>query len=277
MLTMITANWTAEALKCIIFENKFCWTQEYGGWSTTAGACLAFVVSFLFLYKYRWDFVPIKNFSEEEVRPHRCLIIPISSPWRRGKERDVEIINAENGKFRISVKNMDTGDFVKIPQNKLSDDIDRLEGTGWSWQQLLRGIEKHVENNKLEQIYLIGSPDTKTMKGSHSVLNVAESIIRDYIQRIKKIHKHQQPVDFEVFNSLTDALNKAISTFKEEGYHENDIIIDITGGQKTTSIAGAAVTLDNKVTFQYVQTNPDEKGEYKVLAYDVVIQSPPSL
>ena len=40
---------------------------------------------------------------------------------------------------------------------------------------------------------------------------------------------------------------------KELGYSEKEIIIEVTGGQKTTSIAGAAATLNNQVIFQYVQ------------------------
>lgn len=59
----------------------------------------------------------------------------------------------------------------------------------------------------------------------------------------------------------------------EEKISEEDIIIDVTGGQKTTSIAGALVTLNSQVTFQYVQTNEP----YNVVAYDVVIQSPVSI
>jgi len=72
---------------------------------------------------------------------------------------------------------------------------------------------------------------------------------------------------------LIAAFNKAIDVFKEQGIAEREIIIDITGGQKTVSIAGAVVTLNKNVTFQYVQTIPDESGKHKILAYDVIIQS----
>jgi hypothetical protein len=50
---------------------------------------------------------------------------------------------------------------------------------------------------------------------------------------------------------------------------EQDIIIDVTGGVKTASIAGASITFNTQVTFQYVQTFPP----YEVYAYDVVYQS----
>jgi hypothetical protein len=52
--------------------------------------------------------------------------------------------------------------------------------------------------------------------------------------------------------------------------NERDIIIDVTGGFKTTSIAGASITFNSQVTFQYVQTLPPNE----VYAYDVVYQPP---
>lgn len=66
-----------------------------------------------------------------------------------------------------------------------------------------------------------------------------------------------------------DAINAIIQIVKEEGAEENDIIIDVTGGQKTASIAASLATLHNKVTFQYVQTNPP----YEVFAYDVISEN----
>jgi hypothetical protein len=51
-------------------------------------------------------------------------------------------------------------------------------------------------------------------------------------------------------------LQEAVSVCEKEGYDEDDIIIDVTGGFKTASIAGAMVTLNRHVCFQYVGTVP---------------------
>jgi hypothetical protein len=64
----------------------------------------------------------------------------------------------------------------------------------------------------------------------------------------------------------------ALEKLIQAGFNEQDIVIDITGGQKTTSIAGAVVTFNSQVTFQYVQTD----DPYDVLIYDVVVRMPVS-
>jgi hypothetical protein len=46
---------------------------------------------------------------------------------------------------------------------------------------------------------------------------------------------------------------------------ENEIIIDVTGGLKPTSIAGAAMTLSRNVTFQYVHTGTGKVREFDLL------------
>ena len=48
-------------------------------------------------------------------------------------------------------------------------------------------------------------------------------------------------------------------------FTDKDIVIDVTGGTTMASIAGSSSTLNTRVTFQYVQTNPP----HEVYAYDV--------
>jgi hypothetical protein len=61
-------------------------------------------------------------------------------------------------------------------------------------------------------------------------------------------------------------LRQVIEAAKNEHLADRDIMIDVTGGQKTASIAGASVTLNNDVVFQYVQTGGDPP---EVFAYDL--------
>ncbi|MDR4497190.1 MAG: hypothetical protein MRK02_04590 [Candidatus Scalindua sp.] len=57
----------------------------------------------------------------------------------------------------------------------------------------------------------------------------------------------------------------------EEKYiSENEIMVDITGGQKPTSIVGISVTFNRKIKAQYVQTG----DPYDVLSYDVILHNP---
>lgn len=75
--------------------------------------------------------------------------------------------------------------------------------------------------------------------------------------------------DFESFDELTRAVWYLLRQFKDRGYRDRDIMIDITGGQKPTSIVGAAVTFNRKIKAQYIQTN----DPWEVLSYDVIHES----
>ncbi len=270
--TLFTGSWASDALQGgLPFKEFWTFPPQYV-WVVRLAIIAFFIFSFLMLYQYRISFFPVKSLSRDEVTPHKCLIIPVSTPYPVNKADDV-LIRVENGAHKISVKK--TGTMIEVPQQDITHDIQLLEGTRWSWQQMLRCIEPHKD--RLKHIYLIGSPclagDEK--KGSYNSLCAAEFLINCYLKNSNvKVHKHPAPVDFEDFDGLTDAFNKAIAGFRQEGISEKHIIIDITGGQKPASIAGAIVTLDKNVTFQYVQTIPDTAGKYKVLAYDAIIQPP---
>ncbi|MGC8555268.1 MAG: hypothetical protein ACP5NA_07275, partial [Candidatus Acidulodesulfobacterium sp.] len=82
-------------------------------------------------------------------------------------------------------------------------------------------------------------------------------------------------VDFEQFEDVYKIFIKIINKIQEIGKQygkeimEHEIAIDITGGQKPISIAGALATLNRKTRIIYVNTN--NKTEIKEI--DAVIQS----
>lgn len=270
--TLFTGSWASDALQGgLPFKEFWTFPPQYA-WVVRLAIIAFFIFSFLMLYQYRISFFPVKSLSRAEVVPHKCLVIPVSTPYPLNKADDV-LICVENGAYKISVQK--EGTMIEVPQKDITHDIQLLEGTRWSWQQMLRCIEPHKD--RIKHIYLIGSPcpDGEEKKGSYNSLCAAEFLINHYLKNSDvKVRKHPFPVDFEDFDGLTNAFNKAIAEFKLEGISEKHIIIDITGGQKPASIAGAIVTLDKNVTFQYVQPKPDKSGKYKVLAYDAIIQPP---
>lgn len=56
-----------------------------------------------------------------------------------------------------------------------------------------------------------------------------------------------QGFDFEEFDRLSHALWFLLSEFKKNKYKEEEIMIDITGGQKPTSVIGASMTFNLKI------------------------------
>ena len=223
-------------------------------------------ILFFILYHLRSAFLNIYLLYRHPCEPHKGLIMMVSTPSPPPQKSNSNW-KVQNGTTEVTL----SGD--------LSKDIDSLEDAKskspplkWNWQQLLRALVPHKD--KITHIYLLGSPDPN---GSYKWLDSASEIIKCYMNNVEVI-KYDKPVDFEDFDSLLESINLCINKLKEKKIKDKDIIIDITGGMKTASVAGAIATLNTRVTFQYVATNPDPKtGEYMVWAYDVSIQSPVSI
>lgn len=78
----------------------------------------------------------------------------------------------------------------------------------------------------------------------------------------------EQGFNFEHFDILSATIRELIETLKEHhGLRDSDIQIDVTGGQKPTSIVAAAVTFRSSVEAQYVCTNDTNR----VVSIDVVV------
>lgn len=157
------------------------------------------------------------------------------------------------------------------------------ESLRWTWEMPLRAIHHHV--NTLRTLTLICS------KESISQVNFFVEICTQYrIKTLEKIfllaQKDGRPVlvdsfsinnlsalhgfDFQSFDELSQAIWYFIRVFKKKGYPEHQIMIDITGGQKPTSIVGASMTFNRAIKAQYVSTNEP----WNVLSYDIMLTSP---
>jgi hypothetical protein len=259
--TIVTGSWVADGLKGEALFSE--WFPDLKEWKllATLGALMLFLLSIIWLYNYRKVFLAVKTLEQlYSCKPHACLILLMSTP------------NIVPSGFSFPLKIIDKSGYeTTLKGVSLKEDIEALNSINyWNWQQLLRGIIPH--QSSLKYPYLIGSKDSGRMKGSFGFLDNAETLIKKYCPYVKKIFKAEVPVNFEDLKELTKIIYTAVQELKELKIDEEDIIIDVTGGQKTTSIAGAVVTLNSQVTFQYVQTNEP----YNVVAYDVVIQSPVS-
>lgn len=246
MLTILSAGWAADAIKGdVLFglEDK----KVYVAVLVT----LLFFIAFLWLYLKRLDFLSVRTLLQEEVVPHKAIVILLSPSEPR---LPVKIVDGFKFMYDKTLKVDLTGE-----SRNIEEDIDKLNKIRWNWQQILRGLVPHMSS--LEHVYLVGS---KGDTGSFKDLNKAKAFIGKYLNNIKII-KHDRAVDFENFDMLVKALEKAILLLKKHDLSERDIVIDVTGGHKTTSIAGAMITINSVVTFQYVQTLPP----FKVWGYDV--------
>ena len=192
---------------------------------------------------------------------------------------------------------------LKLTQdiNKDIEEIERLKQKDppvkWQWEMPLRAIRHHLET--LETVTVICSKEsilqvnlflkicknyTPLEKMNFYVL-AQESGCTELIcvssppdtnplkyydfESFKKRADSLQGYNFEDFNEIVDIMDILLQKFRSKKYSEKDTMIDITGGQKPTSIVGAAMTFNLKIKAQYVQTNKP----WQVLSYDVVLAS----
>ncbi|MBI4377976.1 MAG: hypothetical protein HY578_02645 [Nitrospinae bacterium] len=263
--TFITGSWLADGLKGeALFIDWFPVLKDYQI-IVTFVILMLFLASFFWLFYHRQSFYPVRRLSQHPCEPHAYLILLLTSP-------NISLPSPFTFPLKVTDRH---GKTATLDGKSLRSDILALNSLDfWNWQQVMRGLEPHTN---LQRVYLIGSADSKRIKGSFYFMSQAEALIKQYLPSVKKVDKVNEPINFEDFEKLVKTIEDIIEIFKKEGLKEKDIIIDITGGQKIPSIAGAAVTLRREVTFQYVRTDPVYDDIRDVQAYDVIIQSPASL
>lgn len=135
-----------------------------------------------------------------------------------------------------------------------------------SWEMPYLAIEYH---QKLKNLFVITSSDSKkekeTIPGTtHLFSDFKEFVKRAFPDReidIDVVELSPGGVDFEdvkaVFNVIENFYKKSETKPKE-------VLVDITGGKKTNSIAGGIATLAMGRRFQYIGTNDKQVNAYNV-------------
>ncbi len=127
-----------------------------------------------------------------------------------------------------------------------------------SWRMPLEAIKYH--RPKLKKVVVIASEKSSKHFGSFKEL-VKEVFGED----VSSMLVERRVESFEDIKGLFDTLNKIYEELREDHFRDRDVIIDITGGQKTSSIAAAFMTAYyNDREFEYVSTE-----DYTVKSYDV--------
>ncbi len=247
LLTLVLAGITVNLLTgSVLLAGLVPGPETHRGWSL-AGVAAAFALSAYALFHKRADFQAVRTLSQRPARPHQGLVLLLSPPSLP--------LEDDGPGFRVGG--------VALTGTDLDADVEALSAVRWSWQQLLRALRPHRDS--LRHVYLIGSGGHR---GSFAHLPDAERLVRAYLPGAA-VHRVACAVDFEHLGELQECVAAAVSLLLEKGLRKEEVMIDVTGGQKTASIAGAVITLNSNVTFQYVQTNPP----FEALEYDLEIRS----
>lgn len=251
---LITSSWTADILQRLI-EDKDPWYQE--NWYLSLvyfGSWLLFTIG---LYHSRNHFIPTKTLYETRPTAHKVLIMLVSTPSLK-VAFDNHILRLTDGKTEIKCA--------------ISDDLDEMiehikEFAGsWNWRQNMRSLAVHQQ--KLEKVILIGSVDDKG-KGSVENLDEMTALLKPYAPKAEFHDNRESPCNFNQLEELRNTIVKWANEMVKQGYQQKDIIVDVTSGTKTASIAAALATLILKdVEFQYIP-NPSSDPQ----AYNVVVTS----
>ena len=174
---------------------------------------------------------------------------------------------------------------------KILEDLQQHGRLRWNWTPLLRAIKPH---GALRKVVLVGSRDAleyrpiqidalgnradlvpgfkvslEAGKGSLDYLPRCQSLLAPYLPA-GAVSMWHEAVNFEDFNDLTMTLHRILkSEFSE--FPKAGVVLDVTGGQKVASIAAAALTLNNEMRFQYVQTGKP----FGVVPYDLINEELP--
>lgn len=181
--------------------------------------------------------------------------------------------------------------FLSIPTQDRKDDINSIDQIiknhaltsqealkqldKHSWVMPLKGLEPH--QSRLNKVIVISSKDSPGKdNGTYRHLDLFRKLVQKcFGETIPVIGLEgfdpelAKGIDFEEETSkLVDVIEKIYQSLATEKYATRDILIDITSGQKTSSIIGAAVSLADGRLFQYVSTQT-KKVEFFDLAYQI--------
>lgn len=224
------------------------------------------------------QYLPVRHLKHGSTAARKALVMAVSTPNDHellDGGREVQCLKLPAGcddcKNAIKLEEGQHGcrtftDGHLLLSGNIATDIEKLNGTRFNLQQVLRALSPHLGDN-LKAVRLLGSPGEK---GSALLLE-------DYKQLIRRYAPHasvtvQPPVDFEQIDAMYRAINAAVDGITDQdALKESDIVVDVTGGQKTASIAAALATLHRgKLEFQYVSMLPPNN----VLTFNMVAETP---
>jgi hypothetical protein len=143
------------------------------------------------------------------------------------------------------------------------------------WRMPLEAIAYHLD--RLEKVILV--PSKETEKYVSTFQELTKTLTQSYSSRKQRKEievlsinefnaSFSKYIDSESVEDQNDIINKVLNQLTGETKIKcEDIIIDITGGKKISSIAGAIVALGMGWRFEYVSTT-----DYRLREYDITIE-----
>ena len=226
---------------------------------------VALLVSAVFGVAYMWILIRRARraatedvtVSAQEVHVPKCRAVILFLSYRRGKTPVTDWL--EDSRFR--------GGIVNPEISKIMD-----PGTHESWRMPVEGMAIHYPN--IERVIVFTSSDyvkdpvkKEIDEGSYRQYPQFKQLVEklfegtgrevkvtDLCRFFKGRKEFENGVDFEDARILVGALVAVYRKLHEEKYQNKEIMVDVTGGPKVTTVAGAAIVLGKDQVFQYIST-----------------------
>ena len=148
--------------------------------------------------------------------------------------------------------------------SKLQDAValcDRIKAEANSFVNLQPLLRLVITATGLKKLVLICSAE------SQDDFKLVKSLLQQHFGMAHlEIETNLKPLDIENVGAIYQHLDQEIGQLQKT-FHDNQIIVDTTGGQKPPSIAAAAITLHNNMRCCYVSTANGKVYTYQ-LRYD---------
>lgn len=175
-------------------------------------------------------------------------------------ERGIEVISEEPGKVDVLAvflsplnRKLKPGHIEDaLSNNEL--DKNTLEGT--EWEMPIKAIEYHLD--KLKSVYVF------TSKQTTKLMPLFTETIKRLFPSIEVVEYKPGGIEFQDIKEVFESVEELYRNLKAKNIKEESILVDITGGQATNSIAAAIATLAIGRKFQYVSTR-----DKKIYCYDI--------
>ncbi len=190
--------------------------------------------------------------------------------WRYSEEAKYEVFEDFPEKKKVLIPFLSN---VRGNEKTVMDEIEKLRelstveekiekvnesSTIKSWRMPLEAIKYHKP--RLERVIVI------TSDKSSKHFNAFKELLKEVFgKEVSDMLVEKKVKSFENIKELFNALNEIYKELREDKFRDRDTIIDITGGQKTSSVAAAFMTAYySDREFEYVSTE-----DYTVKSYDV--------
>ncbi len=145
-----------------------------------------------------------------------------------------------------------------------------------SWRMPAEAIAYHHGHGWLRHVVVIPSCDTEKRPGTWREVDEFRATITPLLwdrapapeivtlAELTGAPGDAEGVHFELAGPLVDALHRCYGALAARNVRGRDVVVDITGGQKPATVAGAVIALNEGRRFQYVSMH-----DYRVRGYDL--------